>query len=94
GTLTNLTTTNNITWTATFTAGSNTSSGSSAITLATSAVQDAAGNIGTGTLSSNNYAVVDNVPPTATVVVSDSALSVGETSLVTITFSEAVTGFT
>ncbi|MEE3927192.1 Ig-like domain-containing protein, partial [Pseudomonas viridiflava] len=94
GTLTNLTTTNNITWTATFTAGSNTSGGSSAITLATSAVQDAAGNIGTGTLSSNNYAVVDNVPPTATVVVSDSALSVGETSLVTITFSEAVTGFT
>ncbi|MEE5168273.1 Ig-like domain-containing protein [Pseudomonas alliivorans] len=94
GTLTNLTTTNNITWTATFTAGSNTSGGSSAITLATSAVQDAAGNIGTGTLSSNNYAVVDNVPPTATVVVSDSTLSVGETSLVTITFSEAVTGFT
>ncbi|MEJ1936029.1 DUF4347 domain-containing protein, partial [Nostoc sp. NIES-2111] len=34
------------------------------------------------------------VPPTATVVVSDNALRVGETSLVTFTFSEAVTGFT
>ena len=31
--------------------------------------------------------------PTATVVVADSALKVGETSLVTITFSEAVSGF-
>ncbi len=32
--------------------------------------------------------------PTATITVNDTALSVGETSLVTITFSEAVTGFT
>jgi hypothetical protein len=34
------------------------------------------------------------VRPTATIVVADTALKVGETSLVTITFSEAVTGFT
>ncbi|OLF56733.1 DUF4347 domain-containing protein, partial [Pseudomonas chlororaphis] len=33
-------------------------------------------------------------PPTATIVVADNALRIGETSLVTITFSEAVTGFT
>ena len=33
------------------------------------------------------------MPPTATIVVADPALSVGETSPVTITFSEAVTGF-
>ena len=32
--------------------------------------------------------------PTATIVVADTALKIGETSLVTITFSEAVTGFT
>ena len=32
--------------------------------------------------------------PTATIVVADTALAAGETSLVTITFSEAVTGFT
>ncbi|EXF91606.1 hypothetical protein HK44_017340 [Pseudomonas fluorescens HK44] len=31
--------------------------------------------------------------PTATIVVADNALKIGDTSLVTITFSEAVTGF-
>ncbi len=34
------------------------------------------------------------VNPTATVVVADNALRIGETSLTTVTFSEAVTGFT
>jgi hypothetical protein len=33
-------------------------------------------------------------PPAATIVVADTALKIGETSLVTITFSRAVTGFT
>ncbi|MEW5548356.1 Ig-like domain-containing protein, partial [Pseudomonas soli] len=41
----------------------------------------------------NNYAI-DTQRPTATIVVADSSLSIGETSQVTITFSEAVTGFT
>ncbi len=86
-------TTNNITWTATLTASSNTSANSNAISLPLSAVQDSAGNIGTGTVTSNNYAVSDTVPPTVTVVVADTALAAGETSLVTFTFSEAVTGF-
>ncbi|MBX8510732.1 DUF4347 domain-containing protein [Pseudomonas cichorii] len=94
GTLSGLTTTNNITWTATLTAASNVGDSSNAITLAGSAVQDSAGNIGTGTGTSNNYVVSDTVPPTASIVVSDNALIFGETSLVTITFSEAVTGFT
>ncbi|UPT39813.1 Ig-like domain-containing protein [Pseudomonas amygdali] len=93
GTLSNLVTTNNITWTATLTASSNTSANSNAISLPLSAVQDSAGNIGTGTVNSNNYAVSDTVPPTVTVVVADTALAAGETSLVTFTFSEAVTGF-
>ncbi|ARA83917.1 Ig-like domain-containing protein [Pseudomonas ficuserectae] len=93
GTLSNLVTTNNITWTATLTASSDTSSNSNAISLPLSAVQDSAGNIGTGTVTSNNYAVSDTVPPTVTVVVADTALAAGETSLVTFTFSEAVTGF-
>ncbi|KWT07439.1 Ig-like domain-containing protein [Pseudomonas savastanoi] len=93
GTLSNLVTTNNITWTATLTASSNTSSNSNAISLPLSAVQDSAGNIGTGTVTSNSYAVSDTVPPTATVVVADTALAAGETSLVTFTFSEVVTGF-
>src|SRR5207244_1206101 len=41
---------------------------------------------------SNNYAI-DAQRPTATIVVADAALHAGETSLVTITFSEAVSGF-
>ncbi|MDU8281487.1 Ig-like domain-containing protein [Pseudomonas syringae pv. actinidiae] len=93
GTLSNLVTTNNITWTATLTASSNISDSSNVISLSLSAVQDSAGNIGTGTVTSNNYAVSDTVPPTVTVVVADTALAAGETSLVTFTFSEVVTGF-
>jgi len=82
-----------ITWTATFTPTASVSDVSNAITLDNTGVTDAAGNTGTGTTGSNNYAV-DTARPTATVVVADTALAAGETSLVTITFSEAVTGFT
>ncbi|MBT2297340.1 Ig-like domain-containing protein [Pseudomonas fluorescens] len=82
-----------ITWTATFTPGASITDATNLIILANTGVADAAGNAGTGTTSSNNYAV-DTVRPTATIVVADNALSVGETSLVTITFNEAVTGFT
>ncbi len=82
-----------ITWTATFTPTASITDTTNLITLANTGVSDAAGNAGTGTTDSNNYAV-DTVRPTATIVVADNALSIGETSLVTITFSEAVTGFT
>ncbi|WP_145335697.1 MULTISPECIES: Ig-like domain-containing protein [unclassified Pseudomonas] len=82
-----------ITWTATLTPSASTSDATNLITLANTGVADAAGNAGSGTTSSNNYAV-DTQRPSATIVVADNALSVGETSLVTITFSEAVTGFT
>ncbi|UZE24028.1 Ig-like domain-containing protein [Pseudomonas sp. B21-056] len=82
-----------ITWTATFTPSASTSDASNLITLDNTGVSDAAGNAGSGTTDSNNYAI-DNVRPTATVVIADTALAAGETSLVTITFSEAVTGFT
>mgnify|MGYP001029934640 CR=1 FL=1 len=81
-----------ITWTGTLTPTASISDASNVITLDNTGVSDAAGNAGTGTTSSNNYAI-DNVRPTATIVVADSTLSIGETSLVTITFSEAVTGF-
>ena len=81
------------TWTATFTPTANLTSTSNVITLANSGVADAAGNAGSGTTNSNNYAI-DTLRPTASIVVADTALSVGETSQVTITFSEAVTGFT
>ncbi|EPN66145.1 BNR repeat-containing glycosyl hydrolase, partial [Pseudomonas syringae pv. actinidiae ICMP 19101] len=82
-----------ITWTATFTPTANITDTSNLITLDNSGVANASGNTGSGIISSNNYAI-DTALPTATIVVADSALSIGETSLVTITFSEAVSGFT
>ncbi|QPN46133.1 DUF4347 domain-containing protein [Priestia aryabhattai] len=81
-----------ITWTATFTPSSNVQDASNVITLSNTGVADLAGNAGSGTTSSGNY-VVDTIVPTATIVVADTALRLGETSLVTITFSEAVSGF-
>ena len=82
-----------ITWTATFTPTVGVRDTSNVITLDNTGVTDVAGNTGSGTTNSANY-TIDTVLPTATIVVADNALSVGETSLVTITFSEAVSGFT
>ena len=81
------------TWTATLTPTGGVEDPSNLITLDNTGVTDAAGNTGTGTTDSNNYAV-DSSPPTATIVVADTAIAAGETSQVTITFSEAVTGLT
>jgi hypothetical protein len=82
-----------ITWTATFTPNVGVNDASNLITLANTGIADLAGNAGSGTTNSNNY-TIDTVLPTATIIVADNSLKVGETSLVTITFSEAVTGFT
>ena len=82
-----------ITWTATFTPNVGVNDATNLITLANTGIADVAGNAGSGTTNSNNY-TIDTVLPTATVIVADNSLKIGETSLVTITFSEAVTGFT
>ncbi|MFV8379822.1 Ig-like domain-containing protein, partial [Flavobacterium sp. LB3R33] len=82
-----------VTWTATFTPTPGITDATNVITLANTGVADLSGNAGTGTTNSNNY-TIDTQRPTATIVVADNALRIGETSLVTITFSEAVTGFT
>ncbi|MFI2859326.1 Ig-like domain-containing protein [Paenibacillus sp. JSM ZJ436] len=82
-----------ITWTATLTPSSNIEDMTNVITLYNTGVADAAGNTGTGTTDSNNYAI-DTLRPSAVIVIEDTALTVGKTSLVTITFSEAVTGLT
>jgi len=82
-----------ITWTATFTPNVGVNDASNLITLANTGIADLAGNAGSGTTNSNNY-TIDTVLPTATIIVSDPSLKIGESSLVTITFSEAVTGFT
>ncbi|MBL8107958.1 MAG: hypothetical protein JNJ72_20485, partial [Anaerolineales bacterium] len=55
-------------------------------------VQDGAGNTGSGTTSSPNF-TIDTARPTATLALSDTALRIGDTATLTVTFSEAVTGF-
>ena len=92
GTLAGLATTDGgVTWTATFTPTANVTDASNAITLDNTGYTDAAGNTGTGTTASPNYAI-DTARPTASIAMSDVALKVGDTSTVTITFSEAVSG--
>ncbi|MEC0201055.1 Ig-like domain-containing protein [Paenibacillus lautus] len=93
GTLSGLSTSDNITYTATLTPVTGITDATNVITLDNTGVQNAAGNVGAGTTDSNNY-VIDTLRPTATIVVADTALKFGETSLVTITYSEAVIGFT
>src|SRR5439155_1750819 len=78
-----------VTWTATLTPTANIEDTTNLITLANTGVADAAGNTGLGTTDSNNYAI-DTKHPTATVGVDDSAPEARESSLVTISFSEAV----
>ncbi len=81
-----------VTWTATLTPDAPVEDASNVITLDLGGVADLAGNAGAGSATSNNYAI-DTQRPTATVVVDDAALRIGETATVTITFTEAVTGF-
>lgn len=93
GTLSNVASSDGgITWTATFTPTSNITDTSNLITLDNSGVTNASGNSGVGTTDSNNF-TIDTALPTATIVVADNRLGIGETTTVTITFSEAVSGF-
>ncbi|MCQ4225961.1 Ig-like domain-containing protein [Stutzerimonas stutzeri] len=82
-----------LTWTATLTPSPGVSASTNQITLDQSQISDLAGNTGSGTIVSNNYAI-DTLRPTASIVVADSELRSGETTTVTVTFSEAVMGFT
>nr|WP_242495821.1 Ig-like domain-containing protein [Salinicola tamaricis] len=93
GTLSNLSTSDNITWTATLTPGANVTDSTNLVTLDNTGVQDLAGNVGSGTTDSDNYAI-DTQRPSASIVVADTALKAGQNTTVTITFSEAVTGLT
>lgn len=90
GTLGAMTTSDNITWTGTFTPTSNIEDTTNVITLANT-YSDSVGNVGTIALSPN-YGV-DTKTPTASIMLSKTSLVNGDTSTVTVTFSEAVTGF-
>ena len=93
GILSNLSTSDNITYTATLTPGANVTDTTNLITLDNTGYTDIAGNAGSGSTDSNNYAI-DTQRPTATIVVTDTALKAGQGTTVTITFSEAVSGLT
>ncbi|MGE8444441.1 MAG: Ig-like domain-containing protein, partial [Comamonas testosteroni] len=81
-------------------AGDNDANGisvSASLDLNGGSVHDAAGNnlvLTLNGLGATSGVIVDTLRPTATIVVADTSLAVGETSLVTITFSEAVNDFT
>ncbi|MCW5256180.1 hypothetical protein D5038_07410 [Verminephrobacter aporrectodeae subsp. tuberculatae] len=85
------------TWTATFTPTANVNDTTNTISVNLAGVTDTAGNAGVSTASSANYSVntrsADTTGPTATITLADTALTVGETTTVTIRFSEPVTGF-
>lgn len=81
-----------LTWTATLTPDADITDVSNSITLDKAGISDTAGNAGAGTTASNSFAI-DTKAPAATISMADSALAIGETSLVTITFSESVTQF-
>ena len=92
GTLTPVETTDdNTTWTATFTPNTGTYL-LNVITIDETGVADLAGNAGTDTGSSGNYAI-DTVRPTVTVGIDDTALNAGDDAIVTFTFSEVPTDF-
>lgn len=94
GTLSNMSSADGgVTWTATLTPSANVTDTSNLITLDMTGITNAAGNSGEGTVDSNTYEI-DTLRPTASLVVTDTALEAGETSLVTIAFSEAVSGLT
>ncbi len=82
-----------ITWTATLTPGANVTAAGNLITLDNTGYTDAAGNTGSGSTDSNSYSI-DTQRPSATLVVADSTLKAGQSTTVTITFSEAVSGLT
>ena len=94
GTLSPVSTSNGGTiWTATLTPSNSTVDATNVITLDLTGVTDLAGNAGVSSANSPNYSI-DTIRPTVGIFVTDTNLTLGETSLVTFTFSEAVSGFT
>ena len=92
GSLTAMSSSDNITWTATFTPTSSTDDTSNILTLATS-YTDTAGNAPSSSSTTANYSVTTIRPTVSSVSFGDTTMKIGETSSVTIVFSEAVTGF-
>src|SRR5437762_624032 len=93
GTLTGVASTDGgVTWTATLTPTANIEDTTNRITLANTGTADAPGTTELRTTASNHPPTATSRPTPSTALFR-SALQAGETSLVTITFSEAVSGF-
>ena len=80
-----------MTWTGTFTPTANTEVATNVVSVAASYTDVASNSGSTGT--SANYAIDTKAPTVSSATMSDSALKIGDTSTLTIIFSEAVTGF-
>src|SRR6218665_1879422 len=82
-------------WSASYMPQPGSESAENTIRVNLSGVQDAQGNAGVGTGTSGNFSI-DTKPPSATIVVTPNPVTAGNDRLVTvtITFDEAVTGFT
>jgi hypothetical protein len=79
-------------YTATFTPLVNTKDTTNVITVANGSYINSVGNVGSGG-TSDNYTVDTLSPRVSSIAMSDMKLKVGDTSVVTFTFSKAVTGF-
>ena len=81
-----------VTWTGTFTPDTNVDDTTNVISVGTT-LTDLAGNAPLAGASSANYTIATVIPSIDSITMSDTVLKTGETSLLTITFSEVVTGF-
>ena len=93
GTLSAVSSSNNITWTSTFTPTASLTDLTNVITVTKTGLNDVYQNAGTGTNSTANYIVDTSRPEITSISMNDTTLIAGETSLLTIIFSEAVYNF-
>ena len=91
GSLSTMTTSDNITWTGTYTPSENIEDTTNVLTLGTT-YTDVAGNTGT-TSQTANFTIDTTYPTVSSFTMSDTALKIGDTATVTLVFSEAVSGF-
>ena len=91
GSLATMTSSDNITWTGTFTPTDDIEDNSNILQLASS-YTDSAGNSGP-TAQTANYSIDTKEPTVVSFTISDTSLKVGETATVTLQFSESVSGF-
>ncbi|MCW8200965.1 flagellar hook-length control protein FliK, partial [Verminephrobacter aporrectodeae subsp. tuberculatae] len=81
---------NGKTWTATFTPTADVEDSSNTIGVNLAGVRNAAGTAGTGSASSTNYSIDTKRPVPTYITIADTKLCAGESTTVTLAFSEAL----